>query len=55
MTIERIRDEGDTPCTILIGHVQDQAELRGLLDALYGLQLSVIAVEQCNGSGGNHE
>jgi hypothetical protein len=55
MTIEMIRDEGDTPRTILIGHVQDQAELRGLLDALYGLQLPVIAVEQCNGRGGSHE
>jgi hypothetical protein len=34
----------------LAGHVRDQAELRGLLDALYGLHLPVISVEQCANS-----
>jgi len=44
-------DPGDTdrPRTILRGQVRDQAELRGVLDALYGLHLAVIKVEQCSG------
>ena len=49
MTIESGSGDGDTPRTTLVGHVRDQAELRGLLDALYGLHLPVISVEQCNG------
>jgi hypothetical protein len=49
MTTESMHVDGDTPRTILTGLVQDQAELRGVLDALYGLHLPVIAVEQCDG------
>lgn len=37
-----------SPRTILRGQVQDQAELRGLLDALYGLHLAVLEVERCS-------
>jgi hypothetical protein len=48
LTIECDPGDGDTPRTTLVGHVRDQAELRGLLDALYGLHLPVISVEQCN-------
>ncbi len=49
MTTESMQADGDTPRTILVGLVRDQAELRGVLDALYGLHLPVIAVEQCDG------
>jgi len=48
MTIERTQGDGATLRTTLVGHVRDQAELRGVLDAIYGLHLSVIAVERCN-------
>jgi hypothetical protein len=49
MTIESTQGgEKEAPRTILIGHVRDQAELRGVLDTLYGLHLPVITVEQCN-------
>ena len=49
MTIERTQGDGATLRTTLVGHVRDQAELRGVLDTLYGLHLPVIAVEQCDG------
>ncbi len=49
MTIESDRADTDSPHTILRGQVRDQAELRGVLDALYGLHLTVIAVEWCSG------
>jgi hypothetical protein len=49
MTIESDPAATDRPRTILRGQVRDQAELRGVLDALYGLHLAVINVEQCNG------
>lgn len=49
MDIETMHGEGAASHTILTGNVRDQAELRGVLDALYGLHLSVVAVERCNG------
>jgi hypothetical protein len=49
MTIESDPADADRPRTILRGQVRDQAELRGVLDALYGLHLTVIKVEQCSG------
>jgi len=49
MTIESDTDDAAGPHTILHGQVRDQAELRGVLDALYGLHLAVINVEQCSG------
>ena len=49
MTIENDPAATDRPRTILRGQVQDQAELRGVLDALYGLHLAVINIEQCSG------
>ncbi len=41
MTVESDPADTDRPRTILIrrGQVRDQAELRGVLDALYGLRL----------------
>jgi hypothetical protein len=41
---------GDGPSqTILVGPLRDQAELRGVLDSLYGLHLPVISVEKIDG------
>ena len=48
MRIESDRPDTDRPRTILRGQVRDQAELRGLLDALYGLHLAVLEVERCS-------
>jgi hypothetical protein len=48
MTIKNDPAATDGPRTILRGQVRDQAELRGLLDTLYGLHLAVINVEKCN-------
>jgi hypothetical protein len=48
MTIRNDPTATDGPRTILRGQVRDQAELRGVLDALYGLHLAVINVEQCS-------
>jgi hypothetical protein len=48
MSIEDIRDEGGVERTSLTGPILDQAELRGVLDALYGLHMSVVAVALCD-------
>ena len=47
MTIKNDPAATDGPRTILRGQVRDQAELRGVLDALYGLHLAIINVKQC--------
>ena len=45
MVITRAFTEDKRPMTILIGHLQDQAALSGVMNALYGLHLSVLSVE----------
>ena len=47
LTIKSIQDEGNVKRTILQGEFRDQAELRGVLETIYGLHLSVIALEHC--------
>jgi hypothetical protein len=39
------RHEGEAPCTTLIGPIQDQAALSGILDILYGLHMAILKVE----------
>ncbi len=46
MSIEYSQADPAAPRTTLSGPVRDQAELRGLLDALYGLHLPVLSVER---------
>jgi len=50
MTVEVGRGDGALPRTVLVGRVQDQTELRGVLDALYGLHLSLITLEMLDDS-----
>ncbi len=45
MVITRAFTEDKQPMTILIGHLSDQAALSGVMNALYGLHLSVFSVE----------
>jgi hypothetical protein len=45
MVITRAFTEDKKPMTILIGHLKDQAALSGVMNALYGLHLSVLSVE----------
>ena len=45
MVITRAFTEDKQPMSILIGHLRDQAALSGVMNALYGLHLSVISVE----------
>ena len=45
MLITRASTEDKQPMTILIGNLQDQASLSGVLNALYEQHLSVISVE----------
>ena len=45
MYITRAFTEDKQPMSILIGHLQDQAALSGVMNALYGLHLSVFSVE----------
>lgn len=44
-TIETRPRTGRAPVTTLVGTVRDQARLRGILDALYGLHLSLLGLE----------
>ena len=32
--------------TVLVGHIRDQAELRGVIETLHGLHLPILRVEQ---------
>jgi hypothetical protein len=45
MVITRAFTEDKQPMSILIGNLMDQAALAGVMNALYGLHLSVISVE----------
>ncbi len=45
LTITTTRSPGAAPRTTLVGRIRDQAELSGVLDALYGLHLPILAVE----------
>jgi hypothetical protein len=49
MSIELTPGDGGTTRTVLVGPICDQAELRGVLDALYGLHMAVVTVELCDG------
>ena len=53
MAIEVAKAADETPVTVLRGEVADQAALRGLLNEIYALQmtiLSVVRVEDVYGS-----
>ena len=53
MAIEVTTAAGEEPVTVLQGEVMDQAALRGLLNQIYSLQmtiLSVVRVEDVDGS-----
>ena len=45
MVLTRAFTADKQPMTILIGRLRDQAALSGVMNALYGLHLSVISVE----------
>ena len=45
MVLTRAYTAHQQPMTILIGYLKDQAALSGVLNALYGLHLSVFSVE----------
>jgi hypothetical protein len=48
MVITRAFTADKQPMTILIGHLEDQSALSGVLNALYDLHLPVISVEFLN-------
>ena len=45
MSITRGISENKAPVTTLVGHLRDQAELVGVLKALYDLHLPLLSVE----------
>ncbi|MBW1788992.1 MAG: hypothetical protein JRK53_20655 [Deltaproteobacteria bacterium] len=45
MAITQIIAEDKTKATILVGHLRDQAALAGVLNALYGLHMPLLSVE----------
>ena len=48
MVITRAFTEEKQPMSILIGRLSDQAALSGVMNALYGLHMSVFSVERLN-------
>jgi len=44
MQINVIRSPGNKPVTVLIGQINDQAALSGILTALYDFQIPIISV-----------
>ena len=48
MVLTRAFTEDKQPMSILIGNLKDQAALSGVMNALYGLHLSVFSVELIN-------
>ena len=45
MVLTRAFTSNNKPMTILIGQLEDQAALSGVMNALYGQHLSVLSVE----------
>ena len=45
MVITKAFTANGQPMTILVGHLADQAALSGVLNALYGLHMSLLSVE----------
>ena len=45
MSISQMTSENKAPVTILVGHLQDQAALAGVLNALYDLHMPLLSVE----------
>ena len=46
LEIRDTSEEGGAPRTTLVGRIRDQSELSGVLDALVGLHLPILRVEQ---------
>lgn len=53
MIITRAFTADSRPITILVGHVQDQASLSGVLNELYEMHLPLLTVESLS-VGANH-
>jgi len=49
MQITTRKRSDQTTVTTLVGRLRDQAELSGVLNSLYGLNLSILKVEMVNG------
>ena len=49
MRITTRKRSDQTTVTTLVGRLRDQAELSGVLNSLYGLNLSILKVEMVNG------
>ena len=45
MTITRIAKANAKPVTVLVGRLQDQSALTGVLNALHNLRMPIISVE----------
>ena len=39
------RQDDEYPCTTLVGWIHDQAELKGILDTLYGLHCPILKID----------
>jgi len=46
LTVTRTEQTGNSPHSVLVGRIRDQAELNGVLETLYSLHLPILRVEQ---------
>ena len=46
LAITTTEQTGESPHTVLVGVLRDQAELNGVLETLYSLHLPILRVEQ---------
>jgi hypothetical protein len=46
LAVTRTEQTGNSPHTVLVGRIRDQAELNGVLETLYSLHLPILRVEQ---------
>jgi hypothetical protein len=51
LAVTTTRGPNEAPRTTLVGRIQDQAELNGVLDTLYCLHLPILEVETIDQAG----
>ena len=55
MLITTSGSEDETPITTLVGHLRDQAQLRGVLNSLYDLHLPLLLVQYFHSTNGTDQ
>jgi len=46
MSIRRIEEQAGSQCTVLDGYVRDQADLRGIVNKIWDLNITLISINR---------